>query len=218
MTAGRFRSPTRDLASPPTTASGCSKPFRAATRTASRASAWASRSRTRRRGCSAGAWHSKRNSAPAPRSASPFRPCASATAPATRAAPGPDRTAALAPPAAAGIIRRMPTLARAAVFATSFAALTACVLTMAAAGTTPVGLFTEQGEPTGWSVHAWDDVSKPGPEGAKWTVDENGVLNGSEPRGTWLVSDKEYGDFTIEFDWKLGERGNSGFGVRFPPK
>ena len=112
----------------------------------------------------------------------------------------------------------MPTLARAAVFATSFAALTACVLTMAAAGTTPVGLFTEKGEPKGWSVHAWDDVSKPGPEGAKWTVDENGVLNGSEPRGTWLVSDKEYGDFTIEFDWKLGERGNSGFGVRFPPK
>ena len=112
----------------------------------------------------------------------------------------------------------MLTPARTATFATSCAALTACLLTLAAAGATQVRLFTEKGEPKGWSVHAWDDVSKPGPEGAKWTVDENRVLNGSEPRGTWLVSDKEYGDFTIEFDWKLGERGNSGFGVRFPPK
>ena len=81
-----------------------------------------------------------------------------------------------------------------------------------------VGLFTEKGEPKGWSVHAWDDVSKPPPEGANWVVDEQGVLNGSEPRGTWLVSDKKYGDFVLEFDWKLGERGNSGCGIRFPDK
>lgn len=80
-----------------------------------------------------------------------------------------------------------------------------------------VALFPDKGEPKGWSVRAWSDVSKPGPDGAKWTVDEHGVLNGSEPRGTWLVSDKEYGDFVLEFDWKLGERGNSGCGVRFPP-
>src|SRR4051812_47053991 len=63
-------------------------------------------------------------------------------------------------------------------------------------------LFPDKGEPKGWSVRAWDDVSKPGPEGAKWTVDKDGVLHGSEPRGTWLVSDKEYGDFVLEFDWK----------------
>src|SRR2546430_337926 len=67
-------------------------------------------------------------------------------------------------------------------------------------------------------VRAWDDVSKPGPEGAKWLVDDQGILNGSEPRGTWLVSEKEYGDFVLEFDWKLGERGNSGCGIRFPGK
>ena|SRR5687768_4394602 len=79
-------------------------------------------------------------------------------------------------------------------------------------------LFPDKGEPKGWSVRSWDDVSKPGPEGAKWVVDENGVLHGSEPRGTWLVSDKEYGDFILEYDFKLGERGNSGCGVRFPPK
>jgi hypothetical protein len=81
-----------------------------------------------------------------------------------------------------------------------------------------VNLFPDKGEPKGWSVHAWDDVSKPGPDGAKWVVNEQGVLNGSEPRGTWLVSDKEYGDFVIEFDWKLGERGNSGCGIRFPAR
>jgi len=82
----------------------------------------------------------------------------------------------------------------------------------------PTALFADKGEPKGWSVRAWDDVSKPGPEGAKWTVDNDGVLHGSEPRGTWLVSDKEYGDFVIEYDFKLGERGNSGLGVRFPAK
>jgi hypothetical protein len=81
-----------------------------------------------------------------------------------------------------------------------------------------VNLFPDKGAPKGWSVHAWDDVSKPGPEGAKWVVDDQGVLNGGEPRGTWLVSDREYGDFVIEFDWKLGERGNSGCGIRFPAK
>jgi hypothetical protein len=81
-----------------------------------------------------------------------------------------------------------------------------------------VPLFKDKGEPKGWSVRAWDDVAKPGPEGAKWVVDEQGVLHGSEPRGTWLVSDKEYGDFVLEFDWKLGERGNSGCGIRFPAK
>ena len=79
-------------------------------------------------------------------------------------------------------------------------------------------LFPDKGEPKGWSVRAWDDVSKPGPADAKWLVDEDGVLHGSEPRGTWLVSDKAYGDFVIEYDFKLGERGNSGLGLRFPPK
>jgi hypothetical protein len=90
--------------------------------------------------------------------------------------------------------------------------------TAGAASRAAVPLFQDKGEPKGWTAHAWDDVSKPAPEGAKWRVDENGVLHGSEPRGTWLVSDKEYGDFVLEFDWKLGERGNSGCGIRFPAK
>jgi hypothetical protein len=79
-----------------------------------------------------------------------------------------------------------------------------------------VKLFAEEGEPKGWRVSAWDDVSKPGPKEAKWLVDKEGVLHGSEPRGTWLVSEKLYGDFVLDYEFKLGERGNSGLGIRFP--
>lgn len=75
-------------------------------------------------------------------------------------------------------------------------------------------LFPEDGIPKGWSVRTWDNVKNPAKEGV-WKV-QDGILNGSEPRGTWLVSDKEYGDFVLEFEFKLGERGNSGCGVRFP--
>ncbi len=76
-------------------------------------------------------------------------------------------------------------------------------------------LFTEDGVPKGWSVRQWDDLKKPAEAGVVWKV-ENGVLNGSEPRGTWLISDKEYGDFILAFEWKLGERGNSGTALRAP--
>lgn len=65
-------------------------------------------------------------------------------------------------------------------------------------------------------MQLWSDVSRPPPEGAKWTVDADGVLHGSEHRGTWLVSEAEYGDFELDFEWKLGEQGNSGCGIRIP--
>jgi hypothetical protein len=108
----------------------------------------------------------------------------------------------------------MHTARRAAVFA--LLSLTAALAAEQAGKS--INPFSEKGEPRGWSVRAWDDVSKPGPEGAKWQVDDEGVLHGSEPRGTWLVSDQEYGDFVLEYDFKLGERGNSGCGIRFPAK
>jgi hypothetical protein len=76
-------------------------------------------------------------------------------------------------------------------------------------------LFHKGGVPEGWVVRAWDDVRKPGPAGAEWRV-VDGILHGSEPRGTWLLSEKEYGDFVFEFEWKLGERGNSGCALRTP--
>ena len=66
-----------------------------------------------------------------------------------------------------------------------------------------------------WTVTDWSDLAQPAPEGARWQV-ENGVLHGSNPRGTWLVSKAEYSDFVLEFEWKLGERGNSGVALRSP--
>jgi hypothetical protein len=76
-------------------------------------------------------------------------------------------------------------------------------------------LFPEDGIPKGWSVRKWDNLKDPADAGVVWKV-EKGVLHGSEPRGTWLVSDKEYSDFVLEFEWKLGERGNSGTALRCP--
>jgi hypothetical protein len=74
-------------------------------------------------------------------------------------------------------------------------------------------LFPDEGVPQGWTVRQWDDVRKQ--SDAKWKVTD-GVLHGGEPRGTWLLSDKEYGDFEFEFEFKLGELGNSGCALRAP--
>jgi hypothetical protein len=78
-----------------------------------------------------------------------------------------------------------------------------------------VALFPADGEPKGWRVSDWSDVSKPPPAGAKWIV-KDGVLYGSTPRGTWLISETLYGDFILDLDFRLGEAGNSGVGLRFP--
>ena len=78
-------------------------------------------------------------------------------------------------------------------------------------------LFPMAGSPADWKVMTWNDISKPADPGVEWKVID-GVLHGSEPRGTWLVSNREYGDFVLEFEWKVGDRGNSGCGLRFPGK
>jgi hypothetical protein len=78
-------------------------------------------------------------------------------------------------------------------------------------------LFPEDGVPEGWVVRHWADVSQPAPEGARWEV-RGGVLHGSAARGTWLMSGREYGDFEMEFEFKLGELGNSGCALRAPMK
>lgn len=87
------------------------------------------------------------------------------------------------------------------------------VLPVSAASFVP--LFPEDGVPKGWTVRAWDDVKNPPKQPAVWRV-ENGVLHGGEPRGSWLMSEKEYGDFVLEFEFKLGETGNSGCALRAP--
>jgi len=76
-------------------------------------------------------------------------------------------------------------------------------------------LFPDDGLPAGWVVRHWADVRNPPPADAVWRVDQ-GVLRSVGSRGTWLMSEAEYGDFELEYEFRLGERGNSGCALRAP--
>jgi len=78
-----------------------------------------------------------------------------------------------------------------------------------------VPLFPQDGIPPGWLVRSWSDVSKPVDPETKWVV-KDGILHGSEPRGTWLISEAQYGDFILKYEFKLGTHGNSGCALRVP--
>lgn len=78
-----------------------------------------------------------------------------------------------------------------------------------------VPLFPSNGAPVGWVVRQWNDLSKPAPPGMIWTV-RAGILRSSSQRDNWLVSEREYGDFVLEFEIKLTELGNSGVALRAP--
>src|SRR5262245_19029905 len=80
-------------------------------------------------------------------------------------------------------------------------------------GFTP--LFPKDGKPDGWVVTEWSDLAKPAPKGVEWAV-KDGVLSAGKQRGTWLISEKEYTDFVLEFEIKLTELGNSGVALRAP--
>ena len=94
-----------------------------------------------------------------------------------------------------------------------FSLATTCALLSAESEFMP--LFRGDGVPKGWVVRAWDDVRNPAQGNPVWKV-EKGVLHGGEPRDSWLLSEKEYGDFELEFEFKLGETGNSGCALRAP--
>jgi hypothetical protein len=74
-------------------------------------------------------------------------------------------------------------------------------------------LFVDDGPPKGWTVREWNDLTKK--VDAPWTV-KDGVLQTGQRRGTWLMSEKEYSDFILEFEIKLTEVGNSGVALRAP--
>lgn len=78
-------------------------------------------------------------------------------------------------------------------------------------------LFPTEGSPAGWVVTEWSDVARPAPKDVRWKVKE-GILYGGDKRGTWLISEKEYENFILEFEIKLTERGNSGVALRAPMK
>ncbi|HRI15265.1 MAG TPA: DUF1080 domain-containing protein [Verrucomicrobiota bacterium] len=91
--------------------------------------------------------------------------------------------------------------------------LTGCHSTKNQTGWVP--LFPKDGVPAGWVVRAWDDVSKPSPTNSVWRV-ENGVLTSEGARGCWLMEEQEFGDFELQFEFRLGARGNSGLALRAP--
>jgi hypothetical protein len=78
-------------------------------------------------------------------------------------------------------------------------------------------LFAKDGVPEGWVVRDWADVSKPAAGTPAWSV-KDGVLTGSGDRGCWFLSEKEYSDFVIEYEFRLGPTGNSGLALRAPAK
>lgn len=90
-------------------------------------------------------------------------------------------------------------------------------LTLAVADDGFKPLFPAEGPPKGWTVRTWNELSQTAGADTEWTV-SNGVLRPGKNRGTWLVSDAEYGDFALEFEIKLTERGNSGVALRAPLK
>jgi hypothetical protein len=78
-------------------------------------------------------------------------------------------------------------------------------------------VFPKDGKPSGWLIRDWADVSNPAPEGAEWNV-KDGTLIGSGARGCWLMSEAEFSDFILEYEFKLGPLGNSGCALRAPMK
>jgi len=76
-------------------------------------------------------------------------------------------------------------------------------------------LFPKDGVVQDWLVRSWSDVNKPADSRTTWVV-QDGILHGGEPRGSWLLSKQQYGDFILKFDFKLGPTGNSGCALRAP--
>jgi len=48
-----------------------------------------------------------------------------------------------------------------------------------------------------------------------WKADGE-KLSCVKPGGGWLTSDKQYGDFELKLEYKIGPGGNSGVGLRYP--
>jgi Domain of Unknown Function (DUF1080) len=95
--------------------------------------------------------------------------------------------------------------------------LASFALALAAHAADFVPLFPKDGAPEGFVVRHWSDVSKPPQDAASWVV-KDGVLTSEGARGCWLMSEKEYGDFELEYEFKLGPTGNSGLALRAPMK
>lgn len=96
----------------------------------------------------------------------------------------------------------------------------ACLLTAAACAAAEPAfqpLFPKDGPPPGWVIKHWADVANPAQGAPAWTV-KDGVLTSAGDRGCWFISEADYGDFELEYEFRLGPRGNSGLALRAPAK
>jgi hypothetical protein len=103
-----------------------------------------------------------------------------------------------------------------ALLVTSFAALAGAQDQAAGGDDGWTALFPNAAALDDWTVTTWNELKQPAEPGVVWRVDEDGVLHGSTSRGTWLVSKREYDDFELQYEFKLGELGNSGLALRAP--
>ena len=70
---------------------------------------------------------------------------------------------------------------------------------------------------SGWVAEGGKTFKDGDKEQQVWQV-KDGILQAGKQRGTWLVSEKAYTDFTLEFEIKLTDLGNSGVALRAPMK
>jgi hypothetical protein len=66
----------------------------------------------------------------------------------------------------------------------------------------------------GKDLQGWEDQN-----GSISAWQANGpILSCIKPGGGWLRTNKMYSDFVLRVDWRIPPEGNSGIGLRFPPK
>lgn len=96
----------------------------------------------------------------------------------------------------------------------------------------PPNTLTRDERQAGWvllfdgqTMNGWDDPRTKTPAGDAWTIEDGCLKSNPHPRITEdLFTKEEFGDFELEFDWKISPAGNSGLKYRIqdhrfvPPK
>lgn len=77
-------------------------------------------------------------------------------------------------------------------------------------------LFAGKGFPPGWVMGTVKDVGKAPPPNAQWFINDNGELTGTNTYDSWIMSEKEYDNFELQFEFKVSPLGNSGVALRAP--
>lgn len=86
----------------------------------------------------------------------------------------------------------------------------------------PPNTLTPEERQAGWillfdgqTMNGWDDPRLKTPPGDAWTIEDGCLKANANPRITEdLFSKDEFGDFELQFDWKISPAGNSGLKYR----